>query len=433
MTVAVASQTAVHFYQHEAETVQSTEPLLHALQQEGLATLQRLGFPDRHDEDWRYTPVNGFLKTEFECPRQYALPNSQALVNKQIDVPWGQKLAYVDGVLLGLDALQKSLPLGVIVIPILEALHSIPEKITPYLNKILITEHGFHAQNTAMLQLGLFIYVPAHICISEPILLVNWQTQANQAVYLRHVVVLETGASLVLIEDYQGQPDLGYFTNTITEMHAGPQASLRHYKVQRESKVAWHFGHLAVSLSSGSRVESHMLSLGAAWSRSDARFALTESHAECLLNGIYRLSGQQHMDHHTWVYHDAPNGTSHQDYKGIVSDAAHAVFNGQVHVAKYAQKTIARQQNKNLLLSKQAEVDTKPQLDIAADDVQCTHGATVGQLDADALFYFTTRGISEQEATQYLIQAFAGDNLRAIGHDAFAKWVQSRLVGANYD
>ena len=334
---------------------------------------------------------------------------------------------------MGLDALRKELPPGVLVMPILEALQSVPEKITPYLEKILITQHGFHAQNTAMLQLGLFIYVPAHICITEPMLLVHWQTRAEQAIYLRHVVVMESGASLSLIEDYQGQADARYYTNTITEIMAGPQACLKHYKVQRESTAAWHVGHLAVKLTTGSRVESHIVSLGAGWSRFDARFALTEPQAECVLNGVYIPSGQQHMDHHTWVHHDAPNGTSHQDYKGIVKDAAHAVFNGQVHVARHAQKTVARQQNKNLLLSKQAEVDTKPQLDIAADDVQCTHGATVGQLDADALFYFATRGIAIQEATKYLIQAFAADNLRAIGHDEFAAWLQSRMVGANYE
>ena len=433
MTVAVASQTAVNFYQNEAEQSQSEYPLLRSLQAQGLAAFQRLGFPDRHDEDWRYTPVTEFLKQSFHCPRPDASPNAQVIISKQADVPWGNKLVYVDGVLMGLDALRKELPPGVMVLPILEALQTVPEKVTPYLDKILTSQHGFHAQNTAMLQLGLFIYVSANIRITEPILLVHWQTRAEQAIYLRHVVVMESGASLSLIEDYQGQADVSYYTNNITEIVAGPNACLKHYKVQRESIAAWHVGHLAVRLAMASRVESHIVSLGAGWSRFDARFALTEPKAECVLNGVYIPSGHQHMDHHTWVHHDAPNGTSHQDYKGIVKDAAHAVFNGQVHVARHAQKTVARQQNKNLLLSKQAAVDTKPQLDIAADDVQCTHGATVGQLDADALFYFATRGIAVKEATKYLIQAFAADNLSAIGHEEFSAWLQSRIVGANYE
>lgn len=431
MTVAVASETTARFYLNEAQQLQTEDTLLRAVQAKGLAEFQRLGFPDRHEEDWRYTPVTGFLKHSFHCPHPDAPLNAQVILNKQTDVPWGNKLVFVDGVLVGLDALRSELPPGVLVMPILDAMQTVPDKITPHLNKVLDPQHGFHAQNTAMLQLGLFIYVPAHIRINVPILLVHWQTRSDQALYFRHVVVLESGAALDLIEDYQGQAGANYFTNTVTEVVASSQAVLRHYKVQRESIAAWHVGHLAVKLATQSRVESHIISMGAVWSRFDACFALNEPQAECVLNGIYIPSGQQHMDHHTWVHHNAPNGTSQQDYKGIVRDAAHAVFNGQVHVAKDAQKTIAQQKNKNLLLSKQAEVDTKPQLDIAADDVQCTHGATVGQLDIDALFYFATRGISVQDATQYLIQAFAADNLRAIGHDDFAAWLQSRMVGAH--
>lgn len=432
MTAAVANQTALRFYQNEAEKIRSDHAGLRALQTQGLAEFQRLGFPDRGDEDWTYTPVTEFLKHDFEG-MQSERSSEQVITNRQSDVPWGNKLVVVDGVIMGLDQLRTLLPPGVIVAPIIEALETCPEKITPYLDKILTVQHGFHAQNTAMLQLGLFIYVPAHVCIAEPILLVHWQTHANQAIYLRHVVVVDSGASLSIIEDYQGQSELSYYTNAITEAWAGPNSCLKHYKVQRESTLAWHVGHLAVKLAAGSHVDSHVLSLGAIWSRFDAQFVLSEPHAECFLNGVYVPRGQQHMDHHTWVYHDAPNGTSQQDYKGIVNDAAHAVFNGQIHVARDAQKTVARQQNKNLLLSKQAEVDTKPQLDIAADDVQCTHGATVGQLDADALFYFATRGIAVHEATQYLIQAFAADNLKAIAHDEFAAWLKSRIIGANYE
>lgn len=431
MTVAATTtgQTPVQFYQHESEQLQSDDAVLQTLRQQGLAEFTRLGFPARRDEDWRYTSVLAFLKHQFHSTGNGIAPyNEQVIINKQMDVPWGHKLVFVDGVLMGLDAVRKLLPAGVIVAPILEALQTVPEKITPYLDKILHTQHGFHAQNSAMLQWGLFIYVPEHVCVTEPLLLVHWQTRAEQAVYLRHVVVTESGASLSLIEDYQGPADLSYYTNTITEAWVGPKAYLRHYKLQREGNAAWHFGHFAVKLAEGSQVDSHALSLGALWSRFDACFSMREPHARCFLNGIYAPKGQQHMDHHTWVYHDAPHGTSEQDYKGIVSEAAHAVFNGQVHVARHAQKTVAKQQNKNLLLSKQAEIDTKPQLDIAADDVQCTHGATVGQLDTDALFYFATRGIGVQEATEYLIQGFVAENLRAIGHDEFAAWLQTQVV-----
>jgi len=434
MTVSAATtgQTAVQFYQHEAEHTAIDHATLQVLRQQGLAEFTRLGFPARRDEDWRYSSVLPFLKHQFQSTERAAGSHDEhVIVHKQMDVPWGHKLVFVDGVLMGLDELRKMLPPGVIVAPILEALQTVPEKITPYLDKILRTQHGFHAQNSAMLHLGLFIYVPEHVCVAEPILLVHWQTQAEQAMYLRHVVVMESGASLSLIEDYQGSTDLSYYTNVVTEAWVGPKAYLKHYKLQRESKAAWHVGHVAAKVAAGGQIDSHALSFGALWSRFDACFVLQEPQARCYLNGIYTPKGQQHMDHHTWVYHDAPHGTSQQDYKGIVSDAAHAVFNGQIHVARHAQKTLAQQQNKNLLLSKQAEVDTKPQLDIAADDVQCTHGATVGQLDSDALFYFATRGIGIQEATEYLIQGFVADNLRTIGNDEFAAWLKSRVVGVS--
>ncbi|PJD92788.1 MAG: Fe-S cluster assembly protein SufD [Legionella sp.] len=432
--------TQSNFYQDAAAQVRSDLPLLRALQQQGLADFSRLGFPGRRDEDWRYTSVNGFLKHAFRqtsCSSKGDLDSlTTVITNKQADVPWGHKIAYVDGVLMGLDALRAGLPPGVLVMPIVEAMRDHPTKITPYLNQILHVNHGFQAQNTAMLQLGLFVYVPENICISEPILMTHWQTHAEQAMYLRHVIVAESGAQLTVIEDYQGDSAANYYTNTISEVYVGPKALLKHYKIQRESRLAYHVGHLAAKLAAQSHLDSHVLSLGGQWARSDVWIKMTEPQANCQLNGMYALNDQQHMDHHTWVYHDVADCTSAQDYKGILTGKSRGVFNGQVHVAQDAQRTIARQQNKNLLLSQHAEIDTKPQLDIAADDVQCTHGATVGQLDEDALFYFATRGIDETEATRYLIQAFVVENLKAIEHDALSAWMSVLLnqhLGSQYE
>ncbi len=423
--------TQSSFYQCEAEQIRSDIPVLRSLQQQGLADFRRLGFPERRDEDWRYTSVHGFLKHSFRHAPCSSLQDSESLAtvmaHRQDDVPWGHKIAYVDGKLVGLDALHAALPPGVLVMPILEALQEHPTKITPHLNQIVQVNHGFQAQNTAMLQLGLFIYVPENICIPEPILVVHWQTHVDQALYLRHVMVAESGAQLTVIEDYQGESNLRYYTNTITELYAGSNALLKHYKIQRESRSAYHVGHLAAKLATSSQVESHVLSLGGQWARSDVCVDMSESRANCQLNGVYALNDQQHMDHHTWVYHNVPDCTSAQDYKGILTGQSRGVFNGQVHVAQDAQRTIARQQNKNLLLSQQAEIDTKPQLDIAADDVQCTHGATVGQLDEEALFYFATRGIDETVARHYLIQAFVAENLKSVGHDTLSSWMSVLL------
>ncbi|HVT63233.1 MAG TPA: Fe-S cluster assembly protein SufD, partial [Legionellaceae bacterium] len=395
-----------------------------------MAEFRRLGFPHKHDEDWRYTSVHEFLKHSFRQPMSPILQRDATslatmITHKQMDLPTGQKLVFLDGVLMGLEGLR--LPPGVLVLPILEALSTHPETVQPYLNKIMQIRHGFQAQNTAMLQLGLMIYVPANISLPDPILIVNWQTKAQQAIYMRHIIIAESGADVTIFEDYQGEAQIPYYTNTITELYAEPRASIKHYKIQREGNGAYHVGHVAGQLNANSHIDAHVLSIGAHWSRSDTCLRLKGSHAQGQMNGVYALSDNQHMDHHTWVYHDVPDCTSIQDYKGILNGRSRAVFNGQVHVAPHAQKTIARQQNKNLLLSQHSEIDTKPQLDIAADDVQCTHGATVGQLDTEALFYFATRGIPMTEARHYLIQAFVGENLRAMANETLSAWMGTLL------
>ena len=415
------------FCKQQANNVQSTIPWLRALQQQGIAALQRLGFPKRQDEDWRYTAVDGLLQHAFE-PQQPLIAANVSVDHPNHSVPWGQAITVMNGVIEGVETLQALLPAGVIVETLHNACQRYPEKVQAYLEQGLHTRHGFHAQNTAMLGLGLFIYIPEKVKLIDPIVCVHRQTQAGQSSYLRHVIVADAGSELTFIEDYQGDAKTSYYTNTITEVFAKPQAAITHYKIQRESHLAYHVGHLAIEQAAESHVKSHVLSLGARLSRSDICCYLRAPHAYCQLNGIYAPCDQQHMDHHTWIYHQAQACESAQDYKGILSGKSRAVFNGQVHVEQSGQKTVAKQQNKNLLLSKQAEIDTKPQLDIAADDVICTHGATVGQLDAEALFYFATRGIDEQQATQYLIQAFAADNLRAVNHEGLATWMGGLLA-----
>jgi Fe-S cluster assembly protein SufD len=415
------------FCQQQTDKVQSTIPWLRSLQQQGMAALQRLGFPKRQDEDWRYTAVDGLLQHAFQLQQPQAATDD-SMKNVLHSVPWGQPVTVINGVIEGLEALQALLPAGVIVETLQNACQCYPEKVQTYLDQALNIRHGFHAQNTAMLGLGLFIYIPEDIKLAEPIVCIHRQTQPGEASYVRHVIVAEVGAQLTFIEDYQGDAETSYFTNTISEVFAHDKAAITHYKIQRESRLAYHVGHVAIEQAAESHVRSHVLNLGGRLSRSDICCYLRAPHAYCQLNGLYAPCDQQHMDHHIWIYHQAEACESAQDYKGILNGKSRAVFNGQIHVGRLGQKTIAKQQNKNLLLSKQAEIDTKPQLDIAADDVICTHGATVGQLDADALFYFATRGIDEQQATQYLIQAFAADNLRAVSHDGLATWMRELLT-----
>lgn len=411
------------FYQQQAVAAISDVPWLAQLQTRASADFERMGFPARKDEEWKYTSVEGFLKQRF-----VNADGAGKFVATQTDLPiHAGKITLSNGVIEGIDALKATLPVGVVVLPLAQALVSHADKIKPWLGQILKQDHGFHALNTAMMQCGLFVYLPAGVCLTEPLWLAHWQDQSQQATYIRHLVIAEAGSSTTIIEDYQGDATSQYFTNTITEVHVAANAVLTHYKLQREGKLASHVGHLAVNQAKNSQFDSHLFSFGGKLVRSDATFDLNESNARCFMNGIYAPADGQHMDHHTLVTHAVPDCSSAQDYKGILSGHSRAVFNGKVIVAKDAQHTEAKQQNKNLLLSLDAEIDTKPQLEIFANDVICTHGATVGQLDEDALFYLATRGIEYAEASQYLIQAFATENIRAITDANLSTWLSGLL------
>lgn len=418
----------LNFYQQQASVRFSNIPWLLQLQEKALADFTRMGFPARRHEDWKYTVVDSFLQERFENEQSTTI-NEATHTLPGLPVPVDHhSITLINGVVASTDALAASLPPGVVVQSLSQALVSHAEKIKPYLSRILQQQHGFHALNTAMLDCGLFIYVPAGVHLTVPLVLSHWQDKANQATYVRHLVLLDEGSSARIIEDYQGDEHRCYFTNTITEAHLASRARLTHYKIQRESKLAYHVGHLAVKQEADSQFDSHSFSMGGKLVRSDITIGLDEPGAKCLMNGIYTPADLQHMDHHTIVTHEAPNCHSEQDYKGILSGQSRAVFNGRVIVAKGAQHTEAKQQNKNLLLSKTTEIDTKPQLEIFADDVVCTHGATVGQLDEEALFYLATRGIGRAEATRYLVQAFAVENLRKLADVELAEWVGTLLT-----
>ncbi len=407
------------FYQEQVLAGVSDIPWLAQLQHDALDKFKRLGFPTRKDEEWKYTLLDGFLKQRF-------VPADKPCENwvRETDLPIDCNIISINnGVVSGLDAL----PAGAVILPMAQALQSHADKIKPFLGQILKQEHAFHALNTAMLHHGLFIYLPAGVTLDAPLLLSHWQDQALQASHVRHLIIAEAGSRATIIEDYQGDASTDYFTNTVTEVYCGPKSELTHFKLQRESKLATHIGHLAVNQAASSQFDSHSFSFGGKLVRSDITFNLEASHARCSMNGIYAPSEGQHIDHHTLVNHAVPDCNSAQDYKGILTGHSRAVFNGKVIVAKDAQHTDAKQQNKNLLLSNNAEIDTKPQLEIFADDVTCTHGATVGQLDEEALFYLATRGIEHAEASHYLIQAFAAENLRAVNNEHLAKWLSGLL------
>jgi Fe-S cluster assembly protein SufD len=419
--------SVLEFYKKEVEVGQVAVPWVARVQEKAMRELEYRAFPSRKDEDWKYSALalDGFLATRFAQQKGPTLkkPNLTDLPK----APLGQEIILYNGEIIGLEALQASLPAGVIVEPLLSALERHEAKVKPWLGKLLTHEHGFHALNMAALQTGVFIYVPKNIQLDNPLLLTHWQDVPNAALYARHLVVLEEGSRLNLIENYQGKPTCAYFTNAVTEVHLGAHAELVHYKIQAESSAAFHIGHLAVQQGQASSCQSHSLSVGGQLARMDISLTFLAPEASCLLNGLYLPAEGQHMDHHTSIHHLVPDCKSKQDYKGILSGKTKAVFNGKVLVSKGAMHTAAEQQNKNLLLSSDAEIDTKPQLEIFADDVTCSHGATVGQLDEDALFYMATRGLNYEEASLALIQAFAMENIAYLPSEPMQAWM-SQLI-----
>lgn len=404
----------LEFYQKQAQSTQSAHPFLAQAQKRALKDLQHWGFPTRHHEEWKYTRLDGFYQQRFtnQLPALHQPTSTQA-------ISFGLQLVIENGRLLAHDPL----PNGVEVASLEQFMQNKPQLLQAFFNQSLTSQHAFHALNTAALNTGLVIHITSKTCVDTPLVLNFWQDKAEQALHNRIVIIAEADSQATIIEHFHGADDVVYFTNTITEVALAQQASLQHYKIQREGNAAFHIGHLAVKQAKQSRCDSHSFSFGGSLVRSDSSFYLEEEGANCLLNGIYMPAKQQHIDHHTTVHHLVPDCQSNQDYKGILLGQSRAVFNGKVIVSKDAQHTQASQQNKNLLLSTKAEINTKPQLEIFADDVICSHGATVGQLDDDALFYLATRGIAPDEARQFLIRAFAADNLRLVGEVKLTQWL----------
>jgi Fe-S cluster assembly protein SufD len=267
--------------------------------------------------------------------------------------------------------------------------------------------NGFVALNTAFISNGAFIFIPKGVKVESPIHLLFVSTDAQTANFPRVLLVAEENSKVTVIESYGGTEDAPYFTNAVVELVLKDGARVEHYKVQRESARAFHIATTATDLGPNSSYDATAITFGAELSRHDVNVTMDNEGAECWVDGLYLVTTGQHADTHSVIDHRKPHCTSHQLYKGILDGKSRAVFNGKVFVRHDAQKTDAMQTNKNLLLSNEARVDTKPQLEILADDVKCAHGAAVGQLDEDELFYLETRGIHPDLARNLLTYGFA--------------------------
>jgi Fe-S cluster assembly protein SufD len=404
---------AGHYGALRARAAVAAEPeWMRDLRDRAIERFGALGFPLPSDEEWRFTPIGPIAETPFALP-QRGQPSAAdvARIKPLLHADAGHvRIVFVDGAYCQELSTANGLPRGVEVGSLAQAIARTPSLVRPWLGAIAADGPSFTDLNTALMSDGGFIYVPAGVTVETPIHVAFVTTEHAGPVMVapRALVLVGESSAIALIETHHGF-GAGSLTNTVTEVDVGPNASMEHCRLQLDDVGAYHIGRTAVRMGRDSRYTSHAASVGAAISRHDLGARLGGENGFCTLNGLYLGDDRQLVDNHTVIDHAVPNCESHELYKGILKGHSHGVFNGKVYVRPDAQKTNAKQTNRALLLSDTARIDTKPQLEIFADDVRCTHGATVGQLDADSLFYLRSRGIALDDARSVLIHAFASD------------------------
>jgi Fe-S cluster assembly protein SufD len=385
---------------------------LKTLRESAIGNFERLGFPDQHDEEWKYTSVERVVSHSFERERSSEFVNADMILPASFTDADCNRLVFVNGTFAPQLSLRRDLPANVRLESLADALKRDDRMLASYLAAGGRHEsEAFFALNTAFMEDGAIVVVPPECQLEAPLHLIFVATAGGKrlAVYPRNLLLVGAGSEVKIVESYLGFDSGNYFVNAVTEVVGEENSAIDYYQVQRESTAGFHIGAVDVRLMRDCRLISHAITLAGALVRNDLHVALDGEGSECVLNGLYLLDSDQHVDNHTEIEHRRPRATSFELYKGILSGKAHGVFNGKIVVHKDAQKTDARQTNKNLLLSENAVVNTKPQLEIRADDVKCSHGSTIGQLDADALFYLRSRGLDAHEAQSLLSYAFASD------------------------
>lgn len=433
------------YKQSKAQLPGQALPWLAAMRENAIASFAAQGLPDAKNESWKYTPLTQIEQTDYRLAQQ--LPKKtidclfEAIKGSFNNAPC---LVFINGYYEASLSTYGTLPEGIILSSISEALQAHPQLVASELGKVAnLQDHPFSALNTALLCDGVFLRAAENSSMEQPIHCLFISSASEQPVLSspRLLLVLKENAQLTLLEHYIDIGRLNTSTaenkhsqanynllNTVTEISLSSAANLNHYKLQYESDNSAHIAAMYVQQQGASRFTSHSYSLGAALARHDIQVKLSDRQSECCLNGMYLVDGSQHVDYHTQIAHLAPACQSQQLYKGVIQDRARAVFNGEVIIDPVAQQSAARQLNKNLLLGEQGEVDSKPELQIYADDVICSHGATVGQLDRQALFYLQSRGFSEQDAQAWLVYGFISELLERIDNPALRKFIQQPLI-----
>lgn len=386
-------------------------PWLRELRHAAVVRFIESGFPTPRDEDWKYTRTVAIEKRAFSCAAASEVAADIEKINKLLHAESAaQRLVFINGRYFPALSRLDKLPPGVVVRSLNEVLRKNPDELKGLFGEVAVLDrHPFAALNAAFADDGVYLALASGTVVEQAIhtVFVTTAAQEGRVAQPRLVVRMEDNSQATLVERFVALDDVVYFNNFLVEIKLGKNAAIDYYRVQEESAKAFHIAGIHVHQDRDSRFNAHSVSLGAALVRNDVDVRLAATGAQCTLNGLYLASGRQHVDTHTRIDHLQPHGSSNEFYKGILDGHGRGVFNGKVIVHPDAQKTDARQVNRNLLLSVDAEADTKPQLEIYADDVKCSHGATVGQLDADAVFYLRSRGMDETAARSLLTYGFA--------------------------
>jgi Fe-S cluster assembly protein SufD len=406
VTELVKSENSYQAAFHSVRESSPTVAWLELVRSSAMDRFEQLGFPSVREEDWKYTNLATLAKEEFV---PVTSGSSEALEIEAYPETAEAHLVVVDGFLR--EDLSTKTGLGdVVAIDLFSAVAD--ARYNKLVRKYLARNAGYHnngltALNTAFLQSGVFLWIPKNVKLERPLQITFVADAENGASFPRLLVVAEENSSATVIESFASTNGGKYFTNAIAEIVLKDGAQLEHYRVQRESHNAYHVSTTSAELGRASRYETTSINLGGQLSRHDISVVMDHEGAETAVDGLYFVGSDQHSDTHSVIDHKQPHCTSHQLYKGILDGNGRAVFNGKVFVREGAQKTDALQTNKNLLLSEKARVDTKPQLEIYADDVKCAHGAAVGQIDPEELFYLETRGIGPELGRSLLTYGFA--------------------------
>jgi len=410
----------------------TASPVIHSVRKAALSRFAELGFPTTRDEEWKYTDITPLVKSAFT---PVLAPGADEMTPSDIGRfpfgDWGEnRLVFINGQFSEKLSSCRSLPRAVTVESLASALRSRPDFVLRHLTRYAhYDRNAFSALNTAFLLDGGFIHISDNVVLDEPLhlMFVSSDLDSEFVVHPRNLIIVGKNSQVTLLETYVHSTAKPYFTNVVSEIVLGENSVVEHEKIQLEGDRAFHMAAIHVHQDRNSNYVSNSISFGGTLVRNNIHPVLDGEGAETTLNGLYIGTDDQLIDNHTTIDHAKPHCTSHELYKGILDGKSRGVFNGKILVRKDAQKTDAKQTNKNLILSEHATVDTKPQLEIFANDVKCTHGATIGQLDDDALFYLRARGIAADMARDMLIYAFASDVIDRIRVEAVRVELQNMV------